>query len=402
MKKQLLTKKEVAESLSVDIQVVDELIDEKKLNAIELRPGVTRIKRASVFHYLNSIDGGIALSRLFLILWITAVCAFCLQLFIIAKYFDHTSVAPNWVLGLLLGNIGLGIIFFLGIFLVGDRRITKVKWLPKGFVTWSIYLIYLLLMVTPVLAKANVTLNKNEAPQPVVAPVMATPTPTSSSQSKQATKAQTNTSTKSQTECIGPDGKNFWTSMDECKKLNEKWGKSVDYMTDCNIHPDCGGGTVRMSYIQCMKPCSGITNAKSVPSTVVVTSAPSANKTPVFLSYGGYTVYCPSQNVGAVMSINSTMESKKTVWAKNYNDCTDLYFKTNSCILSCKSTNESDLNSCTSTYGYSGDGYSTCNNQAWDNYSACIAKCSPNSAESCQYVYAESKSLSDQISNLCK
>jgi len=48
--------------------------------------------------------------------------------------------------------------------------------------------------------------------------------------------------------------------MDECKKLNEKWGKQLNYMLNCNIHSSCGGGTVRMSKSQCSKPCSGLSN----------------------------------------------------------------------------------------------------------------------------------------------
>ncbi len=52
-------------------------------------------------------------------------------------------------------------------------------------------------------------------------------------------------------ECIGPDGKNFWTSLDECKKLNEKWGKPLDYMVNCNIHQDCGGGSRRLKLSEC-------------------------------------------------------------------------------------------------------------------------------------------------------
>ena len=48
--------------------------------------------------------------------------------------------------------------------------------------------------------------------------------------------------------------------MDECTKLNQQWGKPVDYMVSCNIHTDCGGGTVWMSKSQCDKPCSGLPN----------------------------------------------------------------------------------------------------------------------------------------------
>lgn len=70
--------------------------------------------------------------------------------------------------------------------------------------------------------------------------------------------------------CIGPDGKQFETSMDECKNLNEKWGKQVDYMTNCNIQPECGGGTIYMSKSKCDQPCSGVkpTNGTTTTSTI--------------------------------------------------------------------------------------------------------------------------------------
>lgn len=116
-------------------------------------------------------------------------------------------------------------------------------------------------------------------------PIIPTPTPTQAIFSvptntipptqtpipKQET-SYTQSNNSSQIECIGPDGKHFWTSMDDCKNLNEKWGKSVDYMTDCNINPDCGGGTVHMSYSQCMKPCSGLKTTTNTTTTTTSNS----------------------------------------------------------------------------------------------------------------------------------
>ncbi|MDD4135851.1 MAG: hypothetical protein PHN66_02145 [Candidatus Shapirobacteria bacterium] len=67
-------------------------------------------------------------------------------------------------------------------------------------------------------------------------------------------KVQSNTTTNNnsnQIECIGPDGKHFNTSIDECKKLNEKWGKSADYTVDCNVNSNCGGGTKKILKSEC-------------------------------------------------------------------------------------------------------------------------------------------------------
>lgn len=203
-------------------------------------------------------------------------------------------------------------------------------------------------------------------------------------------------------ECIGPDGKHFNTTMNECKKLAEKWGKTVDYMTNCEIHPDCGGGTVRISYSQCMKPCSGLSQKSNnnTQSNINNSSTNTSNKTAVFLTYGQYTIYCPSQNVEAVKSIDATMKSKSTEWAKNYNDCTSNFFKSDSCYISCSNINKSELDICYSKYGYSGSESKACTDPSWDNYSNCIKTC-PSASKACDYVYLEQKNLSSQINTLC-
>lgn len=230
----------------------------------------------------------------------------------------------------------------------------------------------------------------------VPVPTIETPTPTLFKEQSKGINTNQNL-----IDCIGPDGKQFKTSMSECKGLNEKWGNTLDYMVDCNFSAECGGPRYvkKSECVNCTKTNSGTNTA---PAVIYVTSAPSASKTPVFLSYSGYTIYCPSQNVGAVMSINSTMESKKTEWAKNYDSCIDLYYKTNSCPVACGKTSTDGYSLCYATYGYTGDSYQACIKEVGDNYSTCLSKCSPNSAESCQYFNAEQKSLSAQITNLCK
>ncbi|MFH2062279.1 MAG: hypothetical protein ABIJ43_04820 [Candidatus Beckwithbacteria bacterium] len=52
-------------------------------------------------------------------------------------------------------------------------------------------------------------------------------------------------------DCVGPDGKQFKTSETECKKLNEAWGKQADYMINCNISSNCGGGTTYIKKSEC-------------------------------------------------------------------------------------------------------------------------------------------------------
>lgn len=92
-------------------------------------------------------------------------------------------------------------------------------------------------------------------------PTIRTPTPTPATvQAAQKTTTQPFTRNSEMVTCIGPDKKQFETTMTECKTLNEKWGAPVDYMLNCNIHPDCGGGTIYMAKSQCDQPCSGLPN----------------------------------------------------------------------------------------------------------------------------------------------
>jgi len=92
--------------------------------------------------------------------------------------------------------------------------------------------------------KSNFIPQQVQEPTPTISP-SATPTTTVI---KKTNNTQT---TNNQVECIGPDGKNFWTSMDECKKLNETWGKPLNYMTNCELVGKCAGQVIRMSLVDC-------------------------------------------------------------------------------------------------------------------------------------------------------
>lgn len=181
---------------------------------------------------------------------------------------------------------------------------------------------------------------------------------------KTASTSKTNTivSSSGNIECIGPDGKQFWTSMDECKKLNEKWGKSLDYMTNCEIHPDCGGGTVRMSYSQCMKPCSGLSikndNQNSTNSTQTNTST---NSSPKVLFEATETsikgkYYCYENNVNSMVTQQSLVKSYREL----YETCKNSTYNQNKYSTCCSTNN------CSSMTGTEGDTcYTNCYNDAY-------------------------------------
>jgi hypothetical protein len=80
-----------------------------------------------------------------------------------------------------------------------------------------------------------------------------TNTPISSNKKTNVASQQTtaNDSNNNQVECVGPDDKLFWTTIEECKNLNEKWGKPLDYMKNCSLGEYCGGGIKRMKLSEC-------------------------------------------------------------------------------------------------------------------------------------------------------
>lgn len=193
-----------------------------------------------------------------------------------------------------------------------------------------------------------------------------------------------------------------------------------DPITDCvSSYPNCNGESIRLKQSQCKNIiCCGFSDGRwevypsrekceqaqkgSQPVTQPQQQTTStSNKVPVFLTYGKYTTYCPSQNVDAAKSIDATMTSKSTQWAKDYNTCADNFYKTDSCYVGCKNTMNVEWSICTSTYGYSGDNYTTCTNNASSKYGECIKNC-PSVSQACDYVYWEQKNLSSQITNLCK
>ena len=84
--------------------------------------------------------------------------------------------------------------------------------------------------INPEIVKETIT----ATPSPIKIPEI-TPTVTP----RQITKTTITKATD--TQCIGPDGKQFATTMDNCVQLNQQWGKPVDYMMKAG---DCAGGSL--------------------------------------------------------------------------------------------------------------------------------------------------------------
>lgn len=139
--------------------------------------------------------------------------------------------------------------------------------------------------------------------QQLIPTITLTPTPTS----KPKTQNTSNNTNIPQTECIGPDGKHFNTTMDECKKLAEKWGKSVDYMVNCTYPEECGGGVRRIPKSECDVPCK---------STKTNTNKPNAsNYVMVSLYDGSMTVWCKPEVVQTLNSLYPQVKESSKLWA---------------------------------------------------------------------------------------
>lgn len=304
MKKQLLNKREVANILSLSIGQVNYLIEQNKLETVEVKPGILRIKESSVVKYLNvKPEVGITLSRVFTILWAVAIIAFFLQLLITGN--DDSNTAGSWTLLALDINICLGVIFFMAAVLTNVMKSTKYKLLPKNISIFWLSMwttLYLLIATIPVFAEGSIeSEKKTNLPTPTPTEFKYTPTPTPTpTQAK--SKTQTNTTgSGSQIDCIGPDGKQFKTTMDECKKLNETWGKSVDYMLNCTYPSECGGGVKYIKKSECDKPCTRVTNG---------TNTVNNNQTNT-TNYPPCTIYYPSSNRSETYIYQSPSDCQK-------------------------------------------------------------------------------------------
>lgn len=196
-----------------------------------------------------------------------------------------------------------------------------------------------------------------------------------------------------------------------------------DPIITCNISPECGGGSRQMKKSECdqgtccqigntwifypsrdkclqdQKASQPIQQPQQLNNPQIV---PITNKVPVFLTYGKYTIYCPSQNVDAVKSIDATMTSKSQEWAKQFNDCMELQKSTDPCYKDCYSKMSSASWSCIQSFpDSSSPEYKACSDKVTSDFLACTPNC-PNPWTTCEYVYSEQKSMSNQISNLCK
>lgn len=111
---------------------------------------------------------------------------------------------------------------------------------------FDIFVAVVVAVVTTISEPSNTSTSPTSSP---TTEALATPIPSATPQPKKIT-VQTSQNSNN-VDCVGPDGKQFSTTMAECKTLNEKWGKTVDYIVDCSISDQCGGGSIKMKNSEC-------------------------------------------------------------------------------------------------------------------------------------------------------
>jgi len=184
-------------------------------------------------------------------------------------------------------------------------------------------------------------------------------------------------------------------------------------MTCCLIHEKCGGGARFITKTECnnlyccflndgtaklmnKNECDNYYNQQSKQP-----NNPQTNRVPVFISYYGYTLYCPSQNIDAIKSIDATMVSKKQEWLKRFNDCLEFQRSTDPCYKDCYSTMHNGNLSCVQNYDTTNPEYQLCTDNVGREFSNCVKNC-PDPYTKCDYVNNEQSYLSKQITNLCE
>jgi len=156
-------------------------------------------------------------------------------------------------------NIGLGIVAFIvmSVFvLLRDRGLKKRK-RNKPNKLFSVeknlnglFIALIMILLVPIISFAGPILEEQKS--------NGEKQKTGESNSKVISSPSTVNQVKNETnqvivsvDCIGPDGKQFKTSESECRELNETWGKELDYMVNCNVNSNCGGGTTYIKKSEC-------------------------------------------------------------------------------------------------------------------------------------------------------
>lgn len=305
--------------------------------------------------------------------WPYKIWVFSMLVFLIAISFLNLDESGFWV-SVMLGSVAFGFSAFIS--LLASIPNSRSKYGVATLLTFFIFFGVLFNYNTISSAFGLNSSSKNEnVPSSDSVKITVSPTPTSTpSPSKKP--AQVNKDSLAQTnkiECIGPDGKQFTTTMEECKNLNEKWGKSVDYIVNCTSPVECGGGTEAIPKSECDKPCARLNTQSNVDSPNVGGELQSTGiKNAVYITTWNTTYYCPSEYVDGVKTADAQYKSAFEI--KNNcrseisnsilnckNPCYNLYYpnqsEIDSCKKSCDDLNEISYQWCDNAFDRVADGF---------------------------------------------
>lgn len=201
----------------------------------------------------------------------------------------------------------------------------------------------------------------------------------------------TQNQTTNNIECLGPDNKQFKTSMKECEDLNRKWGKEPDYFVNCQVHAACGGGTKYMLKSTCGKTyCCMYRDGRNVflydKSQCIDSSLVNINTQNNVKTLGNNT-YCWNNSYGYGYYTSSgdqcNLDNAKSGTNKACMDSQKI--KSDSCATACQNKLNEDRAIC--AWAYTGpdagieqnsDKYGECLNGVGgigEDYSICLGKC---------------------------
>ncbi len=192
--------------------------------------------------------------------WVLTLIIFFLILH--SANYDLSKASGIWIV-LLLGDVLVGGIAFLYLLVnVGSSLFKKETFIRSAMSVGAISVILLsffgVLTKLPTLTSTTANSQKTGTSSTSSSSLISLPSPVAKPSTSTATPKPTNkvtTNTGSTITCVGPDDKQFVTTMEECKTLNEKWGKPVDYMTTCNYPIECGGQSKYIKKSECDVPC---------------------------------------------------------------------------------------------------------------------------------------------------
>lgn len=336
--------------------------------------------------------------RAWFYLWIVTLLVFVVSLLINAKFDDYGINLFNseFLSGLFFFNILVGINTFIATVVTSIKKNNKVSFIASNI--FIISLVYFFLNISVFAVEGFKA--KNDEGYKNKYYVEITPTPLPTAEPTVTPKVIPKKTIKPVQKVVDTDPIVNCTMSAECggdiRKVKESECKNG---TCCQIGSSWIFYTSKQKCIDDQNKArpNTVNNPQIVPTTAVYVPYEShAGKVAVFLSYNNSTTYCPPQNVEAVKSIVSSIESKKSGWDSKYNECVSSFKNTDGCWVNCKNISTNEVATC--VYGTSD--YSPCIDRIAQSFIACNNSCT-NPDKQCQFAYSERSNLISQITNLC-